>query len=59
MASNFRDKEAFIVVYDMNSMIEVQCLENWFNKILEMSNNSYSIIFALGNSTDVTNDQLD
>ena len=58
MASNFRDKEAFIIVYDMNSKIELESLETWFNKILDCSNISCSIVLALGNNTDVTEKQI-
>ena len=56
MASNFREKEAFIIVYNMSSLIDVSSLELWFKKILESSNNKFSIILALGNTTDLNID---
>ena len=58
MASNFRDKEAFIIVYNMSSMLELSNLEAWFNKCFDSCTNRFSIVIAVGNSTDLTEEQL-
>jgi hypothetical protein len=47
---SFRDKIAFIILYDMSSKIQTARLEQWVAKVFECSNNKYSIVMVLGNN---------
>jgi hypothetical protein len=51
MFSNFRDKEAFIIIYDMNSYLEISNLQSRVKKILSDSTNQFSVVLVLGNNT--------
>lgn len=37
-AGNFRDKEAFIIIYDMSSLVEVSRLVQWYERIVDEKN---------------------
>lgn len=49
-ASNFRDKEGFILVYEMCSEIHNRRLEKWIDRILVEATNPHCIIMVLGNN---------
>jgi len=54
-AMNFRNKEAFIVLYDQSSEVHLKNLQNWIKKIEDTSNNPYSIVMVLGHNPDLSN----
>jgi len=46
----FRDRTAFVLLYDMSSKIQVDNLEQWITKILTESTLTSSILFIIGDS---------
>lgn len=46
----FRDRTAFVLLYDMSSKIQVDNLERWITKILTESTLTSSILFIIGDS---------
>jgi hypothetical protein len=49
---NFRDKEAFIIIYDMGSKIQCSRLKDWYIKIRQEATEEKSVLLFLGNSAE-------
>lgn len=50
MSRNFREREAFIIIYDVTSKIQVSKLFQWYVKIQESANIADHICLFLGNN---------
>jgi len=48
--STFRDKEAFIIIYDMSSLVEISRLVQWYERIVDEANCSKAVLLFLGNN---------
>lgn len=54
---NFRQKEGFVLVYDMTSVRQIKDLPDWIDKIIENTTINNSVILVMGNKLDETSDE--
>jgi hypothetical protein len=47
---NFRDKEAFVILYDAQSEFQVERLEKWVLQVIQNSSYECSVILLLGHN---------
>ena len=53
---NFRQKEGFVLLYDMTSERQIKDLPEWIDKIIENTTINNSVILIMGNKLDETTD---